>query len=175
VLDQTDAMLLRYIEEERSLTKAAKDVGISYRNAWDRVKNMEKRLGSVIVETKVGGRTGGGARLTKEGARLVKEFRRTRKYLFNVLEEGESWEDVGYRFSARNRVPGKVVEVQKGTITSLVKMRVEAPVTLTSIITNEAAEDLALRQGDQVEAVVKSTDVLVAKRSPRPRMENAKE
>jgi len=34
---------------------------------------------------------------------------------------------------------------------------------MTSIITNEAVEDLALRQGDTVEAIVKSTDVLVAK------------
>jgi molybdopterin-binding protein len=40
---------------------------------------------------------------------------------------------------------------------------------MTSVITNDAVEDLALKEGDEVEAIVKSTDVLVAKRRPRRR------
>jgi molybdopterin-binding protein len=46
-------------------------------------------------------------------------------------------------------------------------MRLTSPTTVTSIITNEAAEDLSLREGDRVEAIVKSTDVLVGKRASR--------
>lgn len=174
VLDQTDALLLRRIEETSSLTKAAREVGISYRNAWDRVRAVEEKFGSKVVATKIGGVTGGGAKLTKEGAGLLKEFRKTRKYLFSILNEEEAWGDIGVKFSARNRIRAKVVEVLKGPITSQVKMRLDGPTTLTSIITNEAAEDLSLKQGDQVDAVVKSTDVLVAKRLPTPRMEDAK-
>jgi molybdate transport system regulatory protein len=98
---------------------------------------------------------------------LLKEFRKTRKLLFNVLDDSEAWEDVGYRLSARNKLSARVTEVKKGAVTSQVKMRLSSPNTLTSIITNEAVEDLDLKEGDAVEAIVKSTDVLVAKSRPR--------
>ena len=169
MFDQTDALLLRRIGETRSLTEAARAVGISYRNAWDRVKVMEEKLHRRLVETKVGGKTGGGATLTAEGTELLKEFRKTRKLLFEVLDDREAWEDVGYRLSARNRLKAKVVDVKQGAVTSQVKMRLVAASTLTSIITNDAVVDLSLRSGDDVEAIVKSTDVLVAKGLPRPR------
>jgi molybdate transport system regulatory protein len=163
IFDQTDAALLRRIDETRSLTEAAKEVGISYRNAWDRVQVMEEKLHRRLVHTKVGGRTGGGASLTEEGGKLLKEFRRTRKLLFNVLDDKEAWEDVRYTLSARNRLGGKVVEVKRGPVTSQVKVRLLTPVTVSSVVTNEAIEDLALEEGDSVEAIIKSTDVLLAK------------
>ena len=163
VLDQTDALLLRRVEETRSLTEAAKEAGISYRNAWDRVKLMEDRLKRRLVETSVGGKAGGGAVLTDDGRALLAEFRKTRKFLFNVLEDKEAWEDVGYKLSARNRLRARVLSVKKGPVTSQVKMRLLSTDTLTSVITNEAVADLSLAEGDLVEAIVKSTDVLVAK------------
>ncbi|MDG6915666.1 MAG: LysR family transcriptional regulator [Nitrososphaerota archaeon] len=168
MLDQTDALLLRRVDETRSLTQAAREAGISYRNAWDRVRSMERRLGRRLVETKVGGKSGGGAALTDDGGRLLREFRKTRKFLFDALDDKEAWEDVGYRLSARNRLKAKVVEVRQGAVTSQVKMRLVAASTLTSIITNDAVLDLSLGAGDEVEAIVKSTDVLVAKGARRP-------
>ncbi len=169
MLDQTDASLLRRVSETHSLTEAAKEVGISYRNAWDRVKAMEEKLGRRLVVTKVGGKAGGSATLTEDGRQLLAEFRKTRKLLFNVLEDKEAWEDVGYKLSARNKLRAKVVEVKSGAVTSQVKMRLVSTNTLTSVITNEAVEDLALKEGDEVEAIVKSTDVLVAKGRSRRR------
>lgn len=167
VLDQTDALLLRRVSETGSLTQSAKMVGISYRAAWDRVKKMEKNFGRPLVNRKTGGKTGGGATVTEESRRLLKEFRKTRKLLFNVLDDTEAWEDVGYRLSARNRLTAKVVEVRRGAVTSQVRMRLLSPTTVTSIITNDAIDDLSLKKGDRVQAIVKSTDVLVAKGQPR--------
>ncbi len=167
MLDQTDAFLLRRVAETHSLTEAAKEVGISYRNAWDRVKVMEEKLRRRLVVTRVGGKTGGSATLTEDGRELLKEFKKTRKLLFNILDDKEAWEDVGFRLSARNRLRARVVDVKRGVVTSQVKMRLVSTNTLTSIITNDAVEDLALNEGDEVEAIVKSTDVLVAKGSPR--------
>ena len=165
VMDQTDALLLRRIGERGSLTEGAKAAGVSYRNAWDRIKSMERKVGGKLVETQVGGPEGGGAILTEGGEALLREFRKTRKFLLNNLDDKDSWEDVGYRLSARNRLRAKVVEVRKGQITSQVKMRLVSDTTMTSVITNEAVEDLDIAQGDEVEAIVKSTDVLVAKTS----------
>ncbi len=107
--------------------------------------------------------------MTDEGRLLLREFRKTRKLLFNVLDDKEAWEDVGYKLSARNRLRAKVVEVKAGAVTSQVKMRLVSTSMLTSVITNEAVEDLALKEGDEVEAIVKSTDVLVAKGRRRHR------
>lgn len=165
VMDQIDALLLRRIGEKGSLTEGAKAAGVSYRSAWDRIKSMERKIGEKLVETQVGGPEGGGAILTEGAEALLREFRKTRKFLLNNLDDKESWEDISYRLSARNRLKAKVVEVKKGPITSEVKMHLVSDTTMTSVITNEAVEDLGLTQGDDVEAIVKSTDVLVAKTS----------
>jgi molybdate transport system regulatory protein len=163
ILDDTDALLLRRISENNSLTEAAKLLGISYRNAWGRVKKIESAYGKRILETTSGGIGGGGSALTPDGVLLLKDFRRTRKYLFNVLEDLESAENIGYKLSARNRFEAKVVGIERGEVASIVRMRTESPVSLTSIITEDALEDLGLEVGDQVVAVIKSTEVMVAK------------
>jgi molybdate transport system regulatory protein len=166
ILNEVDALLLRRISETNSLTEAAKMLGISYRNAWGRIKRIESSLGKEILETRTGGATGGSSRLTPDGLSLFREFRSTRKYLFNALDDRESAGNIRYKLSARNRVGAKIVEIQRGDITSLIRMRATAPITLTSIISNEAVDDLGLQKGDEVEAVIKSTEVMVAKPLP---------
>ena len=67
------------------------------------------------------------------------------------------------RLSARNMLKGKVVEVKKGTVTTHVRIDIGGGVVVTSSITNEAVEELGLAQGDEAYAVVKASDVMVAK------------
>ena len=67
------------------------------------------------------------------------------------------------KLSARNRFVGTVENVEKGPITSLVKVKIKTPITITALISKEAAEDLALKSGDKVEAIIKATEVIVAK------------
>jgi molybdate transport system regulatory protein len=165
VLDEVDALLLRRISETNSLTKAATLLGISYRNSWDRIKRMESRSGKKIIDSKSGGVYGGRSTLTPDGLALLGEFRRIRKYLFNVLEDRVSSENVGYKLSARNRIGAKITEIKRGDITSLVKMITVSPVALTSIISKEAVDDLGLQPGDEVEAIIKSTEVMVGKKT----------
>jgi len=176
ILDELDARLMRGISETGSLTKAARLLGISYRSAWGRVRKLESAYGRRILDTKVGGTSGGGAELTPEGLKLFREFRHIRKYLFNALEDTESAGNVRYKLSARNMMGAKVVGIERGDITSLIRMSSPAPVNLTSIISNEAVDDLGLRVGDYVRAVVKSTEVMIAKPFPaeRSRKRNSK-
>ena len=174
VLDEVDARLLRRISETNSLTEAAKLLGISYRNAWDRINRMESRSGKKILVSKSGGSAGGSSSLTPEGFALLREFRGIRKYLFNALDDRISAENVGYKLSARNRIGAKITGIEKGDITSLVKMVTAKPVALTSIISKEAVEDLGLKAGDEVEAIIKSTEVMIGKVGPSPRHGKAK-
>jgi molybdopterin-binding protein len=67
------------------------------------------------------------------------------------------------KISARNILKGKVVAVEKGQTTAHVKIEIANGVVVTASITNEAVDDLALRVGDDASAIVKASDVLVAK------------
>ena len=67
------------------------------------------------------------------------------------------------KLSARNQIKGKIVEVHKGQTTAHIRIDIGNGVIITSSITNEAVDDLGLKNGDQVLAVIKASDVMVAK------------
>ena len=67
------------------------------------------------------------------------------------------------KLSARNQIKGKLVEVRKGTTTAHVRIDIGNGVIITSSITNDAVDDLGLRAGDEAIAVIKASDVMVAK------------
>ena len=67
------------------------------------------------------------------------------------------------KLSARNQIKGKVVAVQKGQTTGHVRIDIGNGVIVTSSITNEAIDDSALAVGDDAIAVIKASDVMVAK------------
>jgi molybdopterin-binding protein len=66
------------------------------------------------------------------------------------------------KLSARNQLKGKIVSVTKGQTTAHVRVDVGGNI-ITSSITNEAVDDLALAVGDEVIAVIKASDVLIGK------------
>jgi molybdopterin-binding protein len=67
------------------------------------------------------------------------------------------------KLSARNVVQGKVVAVTQGATTAHVKIELSPGLTITSSITNESVDDLALKVGDSVSAIIKSSDVIIGK------------
>jgi molybdate transport system regulatory protein len=79
--------LLGKIEETGSIQKAAEEIGMSYRHAWGFLQKMEKRGGIKLVETQVGGRGGGGAKLTTPGRHFLKRYLTFREGLDEYIEE----------------------------------------------------------------------------------------
>jgi molybdopterin-binding protein len=67
------------------------------------------------------------------------------------------------KLSARNQIKGRIVEFRKGSTTAHVRIDIGNGVVITSSITNEAVDDLGLRVGDEAIAVIKASDVMVAK------------
>lgn len=65
--------------------------------------------------------------------------------------------------SARNQLKGKVSNVELGMITASIKIEVEDPSVITAVITKESAEKLGLKEGDDVKAIIKSTEIIVGK------------
>ncbi len=64
--------------------------------------------------------------------------------------------------SARNHLPGVIEEIQRDTIIAHVVIRVGEH-HIESVITRRSADELGLKVGDRVTAVVKATEVMVAK------------
>ena len=67
------------------------------------------------------------------------------------------------KLSARNVLPGRVVAVTKGSTTAHVRVELAPGLIMTSAITNESVDDLGLKVGDTVSAVIKSSDVMIGK------------
>jgi molybdopterin-binding protein len=67
------------------------------------------------------------------------------------------------KLSARNVIKGRVIKVTRGATTAHVKIDVGGGTVMTASITNEAVDELGLKEGDAAYAVVKASDVMVAK------------
>ncbi|HTY55835.1 MAG TPA: TOBE domain-containing protein [Candidatus Binataceae bacterium] len=64
--------------------------------------------------------------------------------------------------SARNRLKGKITDIVLGTVTALITVKVGDNV-VESVITKASAEEMKLKKGDKVTAVIKSTEVMIQK------------
>ena len=64
--------------------------------------------------------------------------------------------------SARNRLPGTVEEITLGGVMAHVVVRVGNNV-VESVITRRSAEEMKLKKGDKVTAIIKSTEVMLEK------------
>jgi molybdate transport system regulatory protein len=67
--------LLEAVAETGSISAAAERVGLSYRRAWGKIREMEEGLGVRLVETRVGGSQGGGAELTPVARDYMARYR----------------------------------------------------------------------------------------------------
>lgn len=70
--------LLALIAETGSLAAAAAAMGLSYRRAWGKIKELEANLGFPLVHSEVGGAGGGHTTLTHQGRHLVEAYSRFR-------------------------------------------------------------------------------------------------
>ena len=78
--------LLRAVQEEGSLSAAARKAGLSYRRAWQLVDEASRAVGHRLVETSQGGRGGGGARLTSAAEAVVCEVQHLETVLAAAAE-----------------------------------------------------------------------------------------
>jgi molybdate transport system regulatory protein len=164
ILGEGGSTILDAVKKEKSISKAAKKIGMSYRYVWNYLAKIGKALDEPVIETFKGGKAGGGgAKLTLLGETLLKEYQRVEGYVGEILGDEEYWEAVGLKISARNKLKGVVKSVDKDKIVAKVKMEITSPATITALISTEAVEDLNIKVGDKVEAVIKATEVMVAK------------
>ena len=80
------AELLEAVERLGSFKRAVEGMGMSYRAAWGYFRDLERAAGVKFLERHPGRGPEGGTRLTLEGRRFVKNYRRFRKGLDGLVE-----------------------------------------------------------------------------------------
>lgn len=79
--------LLEGIEETGSINKAAKQMGMSYKKSWEIINRLNKNVTQPLVETKAGGKKGGGSLISSEARELIAMYKNLRKGFEQFLEE----------------------------------------------------------------------------------------
>lgn len=74
VLSEWRVQLLQAVDAAGSISGAAHQLDIPYKLAWERIHEMEQRLGQSLVDAQVGGAGGGGAALTPLAREYVRRW-----------------------------------------------------------------------------------------------------
>ncbi|MBA1242985.1 TOBE domain-containing protein [Pseudomonas japonica] len=154
--------LLQHIAEQGSITRAAKAAGLSYKGAWDAIDELNNLAARPLVERSVGGRGGGGARLSEEGQRLLRLYQRLQALQAQVLEAAEDSADLDLlgrlmlQTSARNQLAGTVASVEEDGAHDRVHLDLGGGLHICAAITRESTHRLHLTAGTHVVALMKA-------------------
>jgi molybdate transport system regulatory protein len=78
--------LLERIATFGSIAAAGRSMGMSYRRAWELVEELNTIFGKPVVERQIGGKHGGGAKLTVLGLALISRFRAIERAAIEVAQ-----------------------------------------------------------------------------------------
>ena len=154
--------LLRHIAEQGSITRAAKAAGLSYKSAWDAIDELNNLALKPLVERAVGGKGGGGAKLSSEGERVLRLYQKLQALQAQVLEAAEDASDLDLlgrlmlRTSARNQLYGNVRTILSQGRNDLITLDLGAGLSLTAQITHQSTQTLELAPGLTVLALIKA-------------------
>ena len=154
--------LLEQIAEQGSITRAAKAAGLSYKAAWDAIDELNNLSEQPLVSRSVGGKGGGGARLTATGERLLALHQRLQALQAQVLQAVDDDADLQLlgrlmlRTSARNQLTGRVREIQPHGHNDLIDIELPGGARLLAQITHDSTENLQLSAGSSVVALIKA-------------------
>jgi molybdate transport system regulatory protein len=161
--------LLIAIKKTGSISKAAKEVQMSYKAAWEAIETMNNLSTTPIVQKETGGLGGGGTTLTPYGENLVNTYEilqnEQKKFLQNLtsitdINTGtlKTIRRLSMQISARNQISGAVELISKGTVNAEVYIKLKSGYTIISVITNTAVNNLDLKLGDEVFVI---TEIIV--------------
>ncbi|KQN50496.1 molybdenum-dependent transcriptional regulator [Pseudomonas sp. Leaf48] len=154
--------LLQHIAEQGSITRAAKSAGLSYKAAWDAIDELNNLAQKPLVERVVGGKGGGGAKLSSEGERVLRLYQKLQALQAQVLEAAEDASDLDLlgrlmlRTSARNQLHGKVVAIDSHGRNDLIRLQIAEGLIINAQITHDSTERLELQIGTEVVALIKA-------------------
>ncbi|RMQ42910.1 Helix-turn-helix, Fis-type:molybdenum-binding protein [Pseudomonas cichorii] len=154
--------LLQHIAEQGSITRAAKSAGLSYKAAWDAIDELNNLAQKPLVERSVGGRGGGGAKLSVEGERVLRLYQRLQTLQAQVLEATEESADLDLlnrltlRTSARNQLLGRIVSINRQGHNDHIRLQMAGEIFIEAQITHDSTLRLDLHIDTDVVALIKA-------------------
>jgi len=160
--------LLRAIEKSGSLSQAAKQIGISYKTAWDAINEINQLAPKPFLITATGGKNGGGTKLSAYAVRFIQLYdllTQLQYKAFNILNDDNIPLDdilkitakLSLQTSARNQIYGSVSSIEATHIAGLVKVKLNDNQTeLKAYITQQSIERLKLNIDKTVLLLIKA-------------------
>lgn len=176
-------LLLQHIDQYGSISKAAKEMKMSYKAAWDAVNEMNTLSKEPIVERSIGGKGGGGTALTDKGREYIKiynELEHLQAKLFAILDSKsssfadlvEARKHLTLQTSARNQYYGIVQSIQSSSVEFSVTINIGKGQSITSTITHTSAKAMNIDVNAEIFALIKSSWVDISKIKPRDKRLN---
>ncbi|RXJ91193.1 molybdenum-binding protein [Arcobacter sp. CECT 8983] len=165
--------LLFAIQKCGSISKAAKEVPMSYKKAWEAVDAMNNLSSQAVVLTEKGGKGGGGTSLTSYGENLLKTYlflKEEQKSFLNRLKEATDIDTgtlktigrLAMQISARNQIVGRVDKIVSNDVSANVVIVPKSGHELFANISNDAMQSLDIKKDSEVIAIFKSINVLLS-------------
>lgn len=168
--------LLELIDKEGSISKAAKEMGMSYKAAWDAVDAMNNLSTEPLVARSTGGKGGGGTTLTPKGKQTVEVFKALEKkyslFLDSIAEDAADFDAlyknlrrINMKTSARNQLFGVITKISKGAINCEVELDIGGN-GIVAVITNDSVDSLGFAVGEEAYAIIKASWIILSKEKP---------
>ncbi len=164
--------LLMHIEQEGSITKAAKAMKMSYKAAWDAVDAMNNLSEFPLVTSAKGGKGGGGTHLSEYAKELINTYKilqEEHQYFLENLSKRVSEKNghihllksLDVRISARNQLKTKVLDIKEGIVESSISLELGNKEIITAVITNDSIETLEIDIGVELYALFKANALIL--------------
>lgn len=175
LLGSDEFHLLEAVEQQGSLTAAAKQAGFSYKKAWLLAERINNLAQSPLLARSKGGVSGGSTELTEAGLHFLSLFRELRQLSerllapYNGQPSGAEllMRGLDMKVSARNQFSGKVADLHQGAVYTEVLLELSGGTAMTAMVTHRAAEELKLGPGAEIFAVIKASHILLAEETAK--------
>lgn len=172
-LDSRMISLLAAIADSGSLNQAAKQVGLSYKGAWQMIERANNLAPKALIVTATGGSKGGGTRLTSAGLALVRLFEQlTAQHQAFIEQLNQSLAaDVDMQLllkrltiktSATNQLFGVITAIEMGAVSAEVVVTLKGGEAIVVSLAITELESLALAVGSDVVLLLNDVEIILA-------------
>lgn len=164
--------LLAAIESTGSINQAARKVKLTYKGAWEMIERANNLSPNILVATAIGGKQGGGTRLTLAGKTFLGIFQQLQSehdvFLEQLNQRLHHHHDIIFllkrlimKASARNQFFGKVTDVAIGAVNATVIISLKGGDNIVASVTKESVESLGIKNGIDAVALLKVSQVTI--------------
>lgn len=166
--------LLAAIESTGSISQASRRVGMSYKGAWDLLDRANTISRFSLIAREIGGRQGGGARLTQLGRDLLDFYNQVSREHREFLERMNArlrnndlflsfYKGLSLQVSSSNRLFGRVERMRVGYVDVEIDLAIAGGHSISVLVTQASAEALKLRPGMEVVALLDAAQIILVK------------